>query len=79
MTIDKLIHFKTKEAFLNTSDIQETDIVFIKDTDEIYTHGERYQFVGWNAIDINVPLDYYLFTSSDGHTLTGSDKIFLTK
>lgn len=44
----KLIHFKTKEKFLNTSDetIQEADIIFIKDTDEIYTHGERYQFVG---------------------------------
>lgn len=44
----KLLHFNTKESFLNTSEeiIQDVDIVFIKDTDEIYTHGEEYRFVG---------------------------------
>ena len=44
----RFVHFNTKEQFLNTSDelIQDTDVIFIKDTNEIYTHGDGYQFVG---------------------------------
>lgn len=41
----KLIHFKTKAAFtteLNAGNILDTSIVFIKDTREIWTHGQLY-------------------------------------
>lgn len=41
----KLIHFKTKAAFtteLNAGNILDTSIVFIKDTKEIWTHGQLY-------------------------------------
>lgn len=41
----KLIHFKTKANFLKEKEagnILNTSIVFIKDTKEIWTHGEYY-------------------------------------
>lgn len=41
----KLIHFQTKSAFnteLNAGNILDTSIVFIKDTQEIWTHGQLY-------------------------------------
>ena len=41
----KLIHFRTKAAFtteLNAKNIPDTSIVFIKDTKEIWTHGQLY-------------------------------------
>ena len=44
----KLIHFNRYEDFkqrLNNNEILDTSIVFIKDTNKIYTHGAEYQFV----------------------------------
>lgn len=41
----KLIHFRTKVAFtteLDAGNIPDTSIVFIKDTKEIWTHGQLY-------------------------------------
>lgn len=41
----KLIHFQTREAFntqLESNNILDTSIVFIKDTQEIWTHGQFY-------------------------------------
>ena len=41
----KLIHFQNKTAFtteLNAGNIPDTSIVFIKDTKEIWTHGQLY-------------------------------------
>ncbi len=41
----KLIHFQNKTAFtteLNAGNILDTSIVFIKDTKEIWTHGQLY-------------------------------------
>ena len=41
----KLIHFRTKTAFtteLNAGNMPDTSIVFIKDTKEIWTHGQLY-------------------------------------
>jgi hypothetical protein len=50
MAIDKkLIHFNRNEDFAiknNTGEIKDTSIVFIKDTNKIYTHDKEYQFVG---------------------------------
>lgn len=67
MTDCKLLHFNTKEQFLNTSDelIQDTDVIFIKDTSEIYTHGEGYQFIGWNNLSLNLPSGYTYFNTSE--------------
>ena len=44
----KLIHFNHKEDFEernNAGDILDSSIVFVKDSHEIYTHGEQYQFI----------------------------------
>lgn len=67
MTDYKLLHFNTKEQFLNTSDelIQDTDVIFIKDTSEIYTHGDGYQFIGWNNLSLNLPSGYTYFNTSE--------------
>ena len=52
----KLIHFKNKTKFEeknNAGEILDSSIVFVKDSNEIYTHGEEYQFVGWSYIKSN--------------------------
>lgn len=42
----KLIHFESGSEFdKRKSEILDTSIVFIKDTNKIYTHGVEYQFV----------------------------------
>lgn len=46
MLKQKLIHFESNSEFdKRKSEILDTSIVFIKDTNKIYTHGEEYQFV----------------------------------
>lgn len=49
MIIDKkLVHFDQNEDFderNNNGDILDSSIVFVKDTNRIYTHGEKYQFI----------------------------------
>lgn len=66
----KLIHFSEYEVFENNKNqIKDTSVVFIKDVDKIYTHGEEYQFVGWSIlgtvgepdIPIEIPAGYALF------------------
>ena len=48
----KLIHFESGSEFdKRKSEILDTSIVFIKDTNKIYTHGVEYQFVEWSYID----------------------------
>lgn len=52
----KLIHFKTKTAFtaeLNAGNILDTSIVFIKDTKEIWTHGQLYSCSSLTEGEIN--------------------------
>lgn len=59
----KLVHFNNKTTFEEQNDagnILETSIVFVKDSNEIYTHGAEYQWVGWSYL-INIPTDYSLF------------------
>jgi len=47
----KLVHFNSKSKFEEKkSEIPETSIVFVKDINEIYTHGEEYQWVGWSIL-----------------------------
>ncbi|MBO7211707.1 MAG: hypothetical protein J6V44_11985 [Methanobrevibacter sp.] len=51
----KLIHFKTKQNFNNEvakGNILDTSIVFIKDSQEIHTHGETYKAVNWSVLDL---------------------------
>jgi len=54
----KLIHFRRKEVFeekLANNEILNTSIVFIDDTNEIWTHGENYKFIEW---DVLIPKGY---------------------
>ena len=49
----KLIHFKTKQNFdaeVANSNILDTSICFIKDTQEISTHGQLYKSVAWSVL-----------------------------
>lgn len=62
----KLIHFNEDAEFkkrLNNNEILNTSIVFIKDTNKIYTHGTEYQFVEWSYID--APEGYTSYLLSD--------------
>lgn len=50
----KLVHFKTYAAFeteLNAGNILETSVVWIKDTKQMYTHGEFYDCAGLSEED----------------------------
>ena len=50
----KLIHFNSKENFDNkvaSNEILDTSIVFIKDSKEIYTHGNLYKSVNWSVLE----------------------------
>lgn len=60
MAIDKkLIHFNTKDVFDQKKDqIKDSSIVFVKDSNEIYTHGEEYQFVGWSILENTTSIFY---------------------
>jgi hypothetical protein len=45
----KLVHFNRKPDFEeqnNAGNILDSSIIFIKDSNEIYTHGREYQWVG---------------------------------
>ena len=49
----KLIHFNSKENFDNkvaNNEILDTSIVFVKDSKEIYTHGNLYKSVNWDVL-----------------------------
>lgn len=65
----KLIHFRTKVAFtteLNAGNIPDTSIVFIKDTKEIWTHGQLYSCSPLTEEEINSIIE----NSSSISTLT---------
>ena len=65
----KLIHFNHKEDFEernNAGDILDSSIVFVKDSHEIYTHGEQYQFIEWSYLTTDVPVGYSVFMLADG-------------
>lgn len=77
MLKQKLIHFESNSEFdKRKSEILDTSIVFIKDTNKIYTHGEEYQFVEWSILGTigdssddttNVPVgySYYILAGDD--------------
>lgn len=71
----KLIHINTKDTFIeqNTAgNIKDSSIVFIKETNEIYTHGESYSFVGWSYLtltELSIPNNQIWYTSSDGNVV----------
>ena len=49
----KLIHFNEKSEFdkrLANNEILDTSIVFIKDSNEIWTHGNLYKSVNWSVL-----------------------------
>ena len=77
----KLIHFNKNEDFKNrleNNEILDSSIVFIKDTNKIYTHGTEYQWVGWSELLSVVPDGYETFSISDG-TFSASDGDFFVK
>ena len=50
----KLIHFNEKSEFdkrLANDEILDTSIVFVKDSKEIWTHGNLYKSVNWSVLE----------------------------
>lgn len=81
MAIDKkLIHFNTKDVFDQKKDqIKDSSIVFVKDANMIYTHGEAYQFIEWTVLsNSNVPPDGYdIITDLEHNQLSDSEGLEL--
>lgn len=85
----KLIHFSEDTEFkkrLNNNEILDTSIVFVKDTNKIYTHGAEYQFVEWGYIGvvgspeppIEIPVGYaYVKPVNDDWWTDSEDQIIL--
>ena len=65
----KLIHFKTKQNFngeVAKGNILDTSIVFIKDSQEIHTHGTTYKSVNWSVLEEPATPNLITFTVYDG-------------
>ena len=76
----KLIHFNRYEDFkqrLNNNEILDTSIVFIKDTNKIYTHGAEYQFVEWSYIDAPTGYTSYLLADRSVWRDSNNEIIFV--
>jgi hypothetical protein len=57
----------------------DSSIIFIKDSNEIYTHGREYQWVGWSYLKEIYPSGYTVFRTADDKILNGSDGPFYVK
>lgn len=70
----KLIHFNRKEVFeekLANNEILDTSIVFVKDSKEIYTHGNLYKSVNWSVLEkemITFTVNGVLYSAENGMT-----------
>ena len=68
----KLIHFKTKENFdteVANGNILDTSIVFIKDTKQIYTHGQLYDGSTFDPTDIEASIQNIIDNYATTETL----------
>lgn len=77
----KLVHFNEKSKFneQNTAgNILDTSIVFIKDSNEIFTHKTMYSFMGWSELKIDVPEGYKSLKDSNGIYLRDASGEYLT-
>ena len=76
---NRFVHFKTDECFkqkVRNGEIPDENIVFVQDSNKIYTHKEEYQFVGWSILKVPVPEGYSLYSAKDG-TFYVSDGPFM--
>lgn len=77
----KLVHFNEKSKFNeqnNAGNILDTSIVFIKDSNEIFTHKTPYSFIGWSELMIDIPEGYRAIRDSNGIYLRDSSGEYLT-
>lgn len=66
----KLIHFKKKSDFIkNQSNLLETSIIFIKDTQEIWTHGQLYNCSDSDKVKILTKAEYAALVEKDEKTV----------
>lgn len=64
---NKSIHFKTKATLqgeLAKDNISDTNLVFVQDVQEIYTHGSEYPFVNWGKLALDIPEGYTYLASA---------------
>ena len=78
----KLVFFENKKDFEERNlagDILDTSIVFVKDSNEIYTHGTEYQWVKWSTLELDVPNGFNLVKTDDGILRSANGRIILVK
>lgn len=71
----KLVHFSNKDKFieqLESDNILDSSIVFIKDSNEIFTHGTTYSYVNWSVLKTDVPAGYSTVYGPDNVQLLDS-------
>lgn len=74
----KLIHFDQNSTFEEKKDeILDASIVFIKDTNKIYTHGTEYQFIEWSYIDAPEGYTSYLLSDRSAWRDSNNEIIFV--
>lgn len=69
----KLVHFNNKTDFITNNDagnILDTSIVFIKDSKEIWTHGDLYKSVNWSVLKLAVAGDIAYWDGSKIKTVS---------
>ena len=52
MIDNNLIHFQRQSDFEN-AEVDPKSIVFVKDSSNIYTHDEEYNFISWGYLEEN--------------------------
>lgn len=74
----KLIHFNSNSEFdKRKGEILDASIVFIKDTNKIYTHGSEYQFIEWSYIDAPEGYTSYLLKDNSVWRDNNNETIFV--
>lgn len=48
----RLAHYETKQSFEQDSDVRDTDVALIDETNEVITHGKSYKRYEWNTIGV---------------------------
>ena len=78
--LGNFIFAKKKKDFLNelnNGNVSEEAIAFIKDSNEICTHGVEYKGVAWDVLKIDVPEGCDTLKDKSGVLLKDSDQNWL--
>lgn len=79
----RFVHVNTRSVFDDknvSGEITNSDLVFIKDAQKIYTHDTEYQFVNWSKLMLDVPegYTYFVVNGTEGALMDSEGKYFYT-